>query len=1032
MTPTRPARPVGDRIRGLAAALALAAAAVGIPALLLAIAGNPLPTTLPTLDAFTRPDEDGRLFLTALLWLAWLAWAWFAIPILVELAAQLRHRPAPRLPGMGMSQRTAGALVASAALLFTTPLPATTGHAHATTTGPTHATAVSAPATVSAPPTAADDQDDDRPVYVVQPPRDGRHDNLWDIAERHLGDGQRYREIFTLNKGRPQPDGDQLRRPELIRPGWQLTMPADAVGLPKRTPAKPVSRPSSPPPQSRPGVELPDTPGEAGDQTAGDQTRHVPPAAATPAPTARPAAPPAPGAQLTSPAPTPATAPEDSDQLDDIDEPPAALRTAGGVGALLAAGILALLGAKRARQQRRRRPGQRIPMPPADLATDELELRVVEDPDGLTRVDRALRTLAAHLHTAGQPLPRLRAARLTGQRLELYLAEPTDLPAPFTGTADHAVWAVDGDAPLLSSGDAANVPAPYPSLVTIGLDLEQAHLLLDLEEVAALTIDGPPDQALAILRAIAVELATSIWADDLQITTVGCCPELAAALGTGRARYVDDLDRLLTMLEGRARSVRAALDRAGAPNLHDARSRQLMGDAWTPEIVLLAEPVPDDMRTRLEVVLHELPRVGIAAVTATGPRLGDWTLRADPRDPALAHLEPVGVTIEPQRLGDPDYGRILEILTIAATSGAPAGAAAEPTLEELPVPRMVEQAAEQLLQMTDPPGPHTPSQSALDDDAPPDVDLTSTTAPAAIDLTTPPSGTGAADDGGVAPESSATAAAPDGPVVVARDDDAHGDAAADATRPPLIRVLGEIDVVDVPGIVTTDSDKMPRLTEFAVFLALHPTRGPQQINDLLLPNSADPKKAKATRNGYMSRLRRWFGQDANGDWYIPIVNDAEGGYRLNPTVRTDWRTFCDLVGTSTTPEDLAHVPTDRLAAALELVRGQPFASAVPPRYVWAEGDKADMISAIVDVAHEAASRALRAGDAAAARRAVTIGQKAEPGSEVLWRDKLRAEWIAGSRPGLENTVQQIAAQADDLGTDLEPETEQLIRELLNA
>ncbi|GMA88287.1 hypothetical protein GCM10025868_35370 [Angustibacter aerolatus] len=38
-------------------------------------------------------------------------------------------------------------------------------------------------------------------VYTVQKP-DGRyHDNLWDIAERHLGDGRRYKEIYQAERG---------------------------------------------------------------------------------------------------------------------------------------------------------------------------------------------------------------------------------------------------------------------------------------------------------------------------------------------------------------------------------------------------------------------------------------------------------------------------------------------------------------------------------------------------------------------------------------------------------------------------------------------------------------------------------------------------------------------------------------------------------------------------------------------------------------------------------------------------------------
>ena len=67
-------------------------------------------------------------------------------------------------------------------------------------------------------------------VYVVHPPEGRYHDNLWDIAERTMGDGRRYQEIFELNKARDQPDGQELSLARLIYPNWLLVMPEDAVG----------------------------------------------------------------------------------------------------------------------------------------------------------------------------------------------------------------------------------------------------------------------------------------------------------------------------------------------------------------------------------------------------------------------------------------------------------------------------------------------------------------------------------------------------------------------------------------------------------------------------------------------------------------------------------------------------------------------------------------------------------------------------------------------------------------------------------
>src|SRR5205085_5789147 len=78
------------------------------------------------------------------------------------------------------------------------------------------------------------------PTCVVVP-----HDSLWKLAEDHLGDGLRWREIWQLNEGRVFPDGRRFHDSNLIQPGWALTMPADAVGL--ATTTVPVSAPTPAP-----------------------------------------------------------------------------------------------------------------------------------------------------------------------------------------------------------------------------------------------------------------------------------------------------------------------------------------------------------------------------------------------------------------------------------------------------------------------------------------------------------------------------------------------------------------------------------------------------------------------------------------------------------------------------------------------------------------------------------------------------------------------------------------------------------------
>ncbi|MFY1635496.1 hypothetical protein ACN27F_19850 [Solwaraspora sp. WMMB335] len=76
--------------------------------------------------------------------------------------------------------------------------------------------------------------------YVVGPPVDGQREYLFAIAVKTLGDGGRYREIFALNEGRPQPDGRQMVDATTVEPGWILILPADAAGPAVRTGALPA------------------------------------------------------------------------------------------------------------------------------------------------------------------------------------------------------------------------------------------------------------------------------------------------------------------------------------------------------------------------------------------------------------------------------------------------------------------------------------------------------------------------------------------------------------------------------------------------------------------------------------------------------------------------------------------------------------------------------------------------------------------------------------------------------------------------
>ena len=64
-------------------------------------------------------------------------------------------------------------------------------------------------------------------------------DTLFGLARTHLGDSARWREIFELNRDRPQPDGGRLDEPE---PDPHRVAPRAAGGAGRRRPPRPAGR----------------------------------------------------------------------------------------------------------------------------------------------------------------------------------------------------------------------------------------------------------------------------------------------------------------------------------------------------------------------------------------------------------------------------------------------------------------------------------------------------------------------------------------------------------------------------------------------------------------------------------------------------------------------------------------------------------------------------------------------------------------------------------------------------------------------
>lgn len=1076
------------RLTGLLGLVAIVAIVAGLPVLLLQIGSNPIPGAVPSWDqvvaALTSPD-DGTLLLWLVKVAAWASWLFLTFSLIVETIARLRGVRAPRLRGLALPQGAARGLVSMATMLFiAVPLGANAAQA---SPPPAAITATLAPVQVSVPtegdsttpmpsveestetpaaPTvthtvkrgqtlwsiAQDELGDghrwkqihdlnrevlgerpgflqpgwqlqlpgDAPQKAATAPADTQEvtvepgDTLWEISEEHTGDGARYHEIVEASDQIAQPDGQYLTDPDLIHPGWTLHVPTTTD--PEATTTKTADTDTQ--------AETPATPAHPREETTS-------PGEETPAPASTERADPAgqgaqaPPAALDTPQDeTPAdTLGEDTEEADAA---PWMARTSYGVGALLAAGVLALLVGRRREQQRRRKPGQRLPVPDGTAALLEQDIRAVADPLSVETVDQALRSLARHCADTDTPLPVVRAGRLTATQFDLYLADTAELPEPWSGTADGTVWTLSvEDLPAAPDGADHAVPAPYPTLVTVGHDEEDGHVLLDLEHLGALAVSGDEEATGEVLAALAVELATSEWADDLQITIVGAYADLEDSLRTGRIRYLPSVSRILDDLERRAAADRAALHESDT-TLQHARVRGTAPDSWAaPEIVILAGPVTDQQRIRLENLIDDVPRVALAAVT-TGAPAGQWVLDldgADGDDPTLAVLEPIGLMIKPQRVPVERYRDLLEIATLTDVDEltGEADAEAEPTPQMLASITPVDDKPEEIATAAD-----ASSSTPAPDLVPAAIRAEASTEEQLVvddvQADEAPADDVPGDEAGVVEEQAVDDVQAE-EVPDEREPAAVREAAADPVEQlrlpaPRILMLGPVQMIQAGGPV--EPSKQARLLEYAAYLVLNPAANHSMIDDAIWPDRKSDDNLN-TRNTATSKLRRWVGTTPDGEDYLPRHQAGEG-YAFHPEVTSDVHEWSTLVGDAP-----LKASTESLERALGLVRGRPFHTTKGhKRYAWAEPVKQRLIAEIVDAAYELARRRLMEGRWRAAEQALVTALAIEPAQESLWRLRILAAHESRDTAAVDEAIARLMAIVEQLECDLEPETEALL------
>ncbi|MEV4616931.1 LysM peptidoglycan-binding domain-containing protein [Kitasatospora sp. NPDC049258] len=235
---TAPSRTAGRRLAAaLRAACALAvllALLAGLPALLWLFTTTLLPHGIGGAELtglFTQRQNVSTPLLACLTAAGWAGWAGFALCVLLEIPSQLSGRPGVRLPALGAPQRLAAfligaillALPATSALAAPAPAHAATARPLITSSAPITVdhTATAAAVTGTPSETAGTDQ---HVRYTVKD-----RDSLWSIAQQHLGDGTRWKDIAHLNAGRTMGDGTEFDA-DSVQAGWTLLLPDDAHG----------------------------------------------------------------------------------------------------------------------------------------------------------------------------------------------------------------------------------------------------------------------------------------------------------------------------------------------------------------------------------------------------------------------------------------------------------------------------------------------------------------------------------------------------------------------------------------------------------------------------------------------------------------------------------------------------------------------------------------------------------------------------------------------------------------------------------
>ena len=335
-------------------------------------------------------------------------------------------------------------------------------------------------------------------------------------------------------------------------------------------------------------------------------------------------------------------------------------------GGIVGAGVVDLVDRLRRIQQRHREDGSFIKLPDRVRLQFERRLRAGEGASVPEAIDGALLLLASSWERGAWPA--VRGARILPDAVELVVNLPSQkvaIPAPFVD--------VDGflrvERRLLAARHrkrgSGRGRAPVPTLVTAGT-ADEGVLLVDLESLGSLVVSGEEAGCENVIRALALELATSHWSGRFDVVLVGFGSEFERF---DRVTSVSDPQPLV--LELCRRRLQGDVLRNSAEVDSFAAARWFDDDAcWSPLVVVCGPTVADDaVQELLEVGSDPLGGTAVVAVdTKNGASGASHSVRLT-GGASSAPLELLASVLSPQQVDAGEFAEVAAILDVARGEG---------------------------------------------------------------------------------------------------------------------------------------------------------------------------------------------------------------------------------------------------------------------------------------------------------------------------------------------------------------------------